>query len=188
MNICNVCQQKTSNVPLAPFFYMKNFKFLLLLLVFPIISAAPVHKFYVSITKIEYVKEKSSLQIITKIFIDDIEDALQQRYNASISLHTKKETEAADEGLKKYILQKINIKVNGKLVKLDYIGKEYDTDMVVAYIEVKDVKELKTIEIENKVLMDIFPEQQNIIHLKTPKARRSLMLDQDEPKGKLDFN
>ncbi|SRX54107.1 DUF6702 family protein [Aequorivita sp. CIP111184] len=186
MNICNVCQKKTSNVPLA--FYMKHFKILLLLLIFPLISAAPVHKFYVSITKIEYVKEKSSLQIITKIFIDDIEDALQQRYNASISLDTKKETKEADEDLKNYILQKINIKVNGKSVVLDYIGKEYDTDMVVAYIEVKDVKELKTIEIENKVLMDMFPEQQNIIHLKTLKSRRSLILDRDEPKGKLDFN
>ena len=152
------------------------------------ISGTPAHKFYVSITKIEYVKEKSSLQIITKIFIEDIEDALQKRYDPSISLDTKKETETADEDLKNYILQKITIKVNGKPVTLDYIGKEYETDMVVAYVEVKGVKELNTIEIENKVLMDLFPEQQNIIHLKTPKSRRSLILDRDEPKGKLDFN
>ncbi|TXD73169.1 DUF6702 family protein [Aequorivita antarctica] len=167
---------------------MKFFRVFLLLLVFPMVSGIPVHKFYVSITKIEYVKEKSSLQIITKIFTDDIEDALQQRYNSSISLDTKKETEAADEDLKNYILQKITIKVNGKQVALDYIGKEYETDMVVAYIEVKNVKELKTIEIENKVLMEMFPEQQNIIHLKTPKNRLSLILDKDEPKGKLNFN
>lgn len=167
---------------------MKYFRILLLLLVFPLVSATSAHKFYVSITKIEYVKEKSSLQIITKIFTDDIEDVLKQRYDASISLDTKKETEAADEDLKKYLLQKINISVNGKPVKLDYIGKEYDTDMLVVYIEVKDVKELKTIEIENKVLMEMFPEQQNIIHLKTPESRRSLILDKDEPSGKLKFN
>ncbi|MCB0465147.1 MAG: hypothetical protein KDC78_05645 [Aequorivita sp.] len=166
---------------------MKYFRILFLVLLFPMVSATPAHKFYVSITKIEYVKEKSSLQIITKIFIDDIEDALQQHYDPSISLDTKKETEAADEDLKKYILQKINIKVNGKTVTFDYIGKEYDTDMVVAYIEVKNVKELKTIEIENKVLMEMFPEQQNIVHLKTPNSRKSLILDKDEPNGKLNF-
>jgi hypothetical protein len=156
-------------------------------MVFPLISATPAHKFYVSITKIEYVKEKSSLQIITKIFIDDIEDALQQRYNPSISLDTKKETTAADEDLKKYILQKINIKVNGKAVSLNYIGKEYDTDMVVAYMEVTGLKELKTITIENKILLDVFSEQQNIIHLKTPNSRKSLILDKDEPSGQLNF-
>ncbi len=188
MNICNIHKLKPSNVTLAPYLIMQFSRIFLLLLVFPMISAAPVHKFYVSITKIEYVKEKNSLQIITKIFTDDIEDALQQRYDSSILLDTKKETKAADEDLKNYILQKIDIKVNGKAVKLEYIGKEYDTDMVVAYIEVKDVNDLKTIEIDNKILMEIFPEQQNIIHLKTPKNRRSLILDRDEPIGKLDFN
>jgi uncharacterized protein YuzE len=78
--------------------------------------------------------------------------------------------------------------VNGSAVKLDYLGKEYDTDMLVAYLEVVDLKELKTIEIENKVLLEMFSEQQNIIHLKTPTTRRSLILDNDEPRGKLKFN
>ncbi|MDX1782680.1 MAG: DUF6702 family protein [Aequorivita vladivostokensis] len=167
---------------------MKYFRISLLLLIFPLISATSAHKFYVSITKIEYVKEKKSLQIITKIFTDDIEDALQQRYDPSISLDTKKETEAADEYLQKYILQKLNIKVNGKPVQLNFIGKEYDVDMLVAYIEVTNVPNLKSIEIENKVLMEMFPEQQNIIHLKTTNSRKSLMLDKDESSGKLKFD
>ena len=166
---------------------MRYLRIFILLLVFPLVSATSAHKFYVSITKIEYVKEKNSIQIIAKIFTDDMENALRQRYDRSISLDTKKETEAADEDLKEYILQKIKIKVNGKSVQLNYIGKEYDNDMVVAYMEVTDVKELKTIEIENKVLMEVFPEQQNIIHLKTSKSRRSLILDKDEPSGKLKF-
>lgn len=166
---------------------MKFLRFFLLILIFPLVSATSAHKFYVSITKIEYVKEKNSIQIITKIFTDDMEKALRQRYDRSISLDTKKETEAADEDLKNYILQKIKLKVNGKQVQFNYIGKEYDTDMVVAYMEVKDINELKTIEIENKVLMEVFPEQQNIIHLKTAKNRRSLILDIDVPSGKLNF-
>ena len=158
------------------------------MLVFPLVSATPAHKFYVSVTKVDYVKEKKSLQIITKIFIDDLEDALQQRYDASISLGTKKETKANDEDVEKYILSKLQINVNGKPVKLVYIGKEYDTDMLVAYIEVTNIPELNSIEIENRVLTEIFAEQQNIIHLKTPASRKSLILDKDEPSGVLKFN
>lgn len=157
-------------------------------MLFPLISASSAHKFYVSITKMEYVKEKNSLQIITKIFTDDIEDALQQRYDPSISLDTKKETSEANEFLEKYLLRKLSVTINGKPVALHYIGKEYDTDMVVAYIEVTGVKTIKNIEIENKILMELFSDQQNIIHLKTPNSRRSLILDKDEPKGKLNFN
>lgn len=166
---------------------MRYLKVFILLLVFPLVSATSAHKFYVSITKIEYVKEKNSIQIIAKIFTDDMEKALRQRYDRLIFLDSKKETTAAEEDLKRYILQKIKIKVNGKSVQLNYIGKEYDTDMVVAYMEVTDVKELKTIKIENKILMEIFPEQQNIIHLKTSKNRRSLILDKDDSSGKLNF-
>lgn len=117
-----------------------------------------------------------------------MEDALQQRYDASISLGTKKETKANDEDVEKYILSKLKINVNGKPVKLVYIGKEYDTDMLVAYIEVTNIPELNSIEIENKVLTEIFAEQQNIIHLKTPASRKSLILDKDEPSGVLKFN
>ena len=160
----------------------------LVTLLFPLVSAAPAHKFYVSITKIEFVKEKGSLQIITKIFTDDLEKALRHRYDPSISLGTKKETDASREFLQQYLLKKITLKVNGTRVQPYFIGKEFETDMLVAYMEVEGVVNLKSIEIENKVLIEIYPEQQNIIHLKTQKSRRSLILDKNEPSGKLKFD
>lgn len=164
---------------------MKFLRIIILLLVFPMLSAASVHKFYVSITKMEYVKDKSSLQITTKIFTDDLENALRKRYERNIFLDSKKETTRSEVDLKKYILQNIRIKVNGKSVQLNYLGKEYDTDMLVAYMEVNGISDLKSIEVENTVLMEVFTEQQNIIHLKTPKSRKSLILEKDEPSGKL---
>ncbi|MCF6307036.1 MAG: hypothetical protein L3J09_03675 [Flavobacteriaceae bacterium] len=167
---------------------MKFLKAAVLLVIFPLLIATVNHKFYVSTTNIEYVKEKQTIQVISKIFIEDIEQALQARYNPTISLSSKKETEADQEYLKKYVLQKMKIIVNGKPLQLIYIGKEYDIDIVNMYFEVAGVPELNSIEIENKVLFDMFPEQQNIIHLKTSENRRSLVLDRDHPKGVLNFN
>jgi hypothetical protein len=167
---------------------MKFLKIAILVLIFPLLSASSAHKFYVSITKVEYVAEKESIQIITQIFIDDVEKVLQERYNSDISLGTKKETKEDAEVLKKYILQKLKIKVNGKPVSLNYIGKEYETDIVKSYIEVTGIKSFKSIEIENQVLMDLYEEQQNIIHLKTKESRRSLILERDNPKGVLNFD
>ncbi|OAB76234.1 hypothetical protein ULVI_13970 [Cochleicola gelatinilyticus] len=167
---------------------MKFVRIAFVLLLFPLLTASSAHKFYVSITKIEYVEEKESLQIITQIFIDDVEDVLQKRYDPNVSLATKKEREADIELLTKYILQKLKIKVNGELVELKYIGKEYDIDIVKSYFEIKGVKNIKNIEIDNTVLMDLFEEQQNIIHLKTASKRRSLILDKENPKGLLNFH
>jgi len=166
---------------------MKYVKTVFVLLLFPLLMSSTSHKFYVSTTNIEFVKEKRTLQIITKIFTEDIEQALQARYNPSITLDSKKETETDESFLKKYLLQKIKIEVNGVPVVPIYLGKEYDIDIAKIYLEIENVSELESIEIENKVLIDMFSEQQNIIHLTTPESRRSLILDKANPKGVLNF-
>jgi hypothetical protein len=167
---------------------MKFIKIILLVFLFPLITGSTEHKFYVSITKIEYVAESESLQIITQFFIDDIEEVLQKRYRRDVSLGTTKETEEDVVLLEKYILQKLKISVNGAPVALDYLGIEYDIDLVKSFIEVAGVKEFKSVEIEFKALTEIFTEQQNIIHFKTSEKRKSLILDIDNPKGVLNFN
>jgi hypothetical protein len=167
---------------------MKTFKLAFLAAMIMVVTiAATAHKFYVSTTKVEYVPNKESVQIITKIFIDDIEDVLQQRYNESITLATKKETERDAAFLEKYIVEKLKIKINGEEVPLRYLGKEYDIDVVKAYLEITGVKNVHSIEIENEVLFELFPEQQNIIHFKHGDYRRSLVLETNNPKEMLNF-
>jgi len=167
---------------------MKFLRIILLLVVLSTTLSFTAHKFYVSITKVEYSQEESSLQIISKLFIDDIEDVLQARYNPSIVMDGEKETEATGELLKEYVLQKLKVEVNGEQVTLKYLGHEYDNDVVKTYIEVEGVSELNSISVENKMLMELFEEQQNIIHVKRFKKRKSLVLDADNPKGLLNFN
>lgn len=167
---------------------MKRIPIVLLLLIVPICIAAGVHKFYASVTKIEYVESKQSLQIITQIFTDDLEKALTERNQRKVHLGTKKEKSADVALMKQYVLDKLVIFVNGKPATINYIGNKYETDQVKLYLEIKGVTSLKSIEIENKVLLGMFEDQQNIIHIKTSKNRRSLILDRDNPKGLLKFD
>jgi hypothetical protein len=167
---------------------MNFFKITLVLLLFPMLVSSVSHKFYVSTTNVEYVPEKQAIQIISKIFIEDLEQVLQERYSSLVVLNPKKETEADVNYLKKYVSQKLKISINNKPVELIYIGKEYDIDIVNMYFEIENISELKSIEIENKILFDRFPEQQNIIHMVTPDTNRNMILDKDHPDGLLNFN
>ena len=90
---------------------MKFLKISLFILLLPLITSSTDHKFYVSITKVEYVAETESLQIITQFFLDDIEEVLQKRYRKDVSLGTTKETKQDVELLERYILQKLIILV-----------------------------------------------------------------------------
>ena len=167
---------------------MKFLRIVFFVALLTVVFSFSAHKFYVSITKIEFSQEEESIQIITKLFIDDIEDVLQQRYSPSISLDIEKETMADANFLKEYVLQKLKVEVNGTEVKLNYLGHEYENDVVKTYIEVENISELNSIEVENKMLIELFEEQQNIIHVKRFKKRKSLVLDRDNPKGLLNFN
>lgn len=105
-----------------------------------------------------------------------------------VNLGTKKETEEDIALMKKYVLKKLEISVNNKPITLNYIGHKFETDQVKLFLEAKNISNLKSIEIENSILMGMFEDQQNIIHFKNAKNRRSLILDRDNLKGLLNFN
>ncbi len=86
---------------LASFFLLSGFK-------------SGAHEFYLSVTEIEYNNEKQSLQIITRVFIDDFEDVLNERYGAGLQLSEEAEEGAVAENISKYLKQKLRLQVNGK--------------------------------------------------------------------------
>lgn len=167
---------------------MKKLIFVLGILFISLSSFKTLHKFYVSVTQIEYNEEQQSLQIISRIFIDDIEKVLKNRYDENIELVSEKQEVKVDQYLSTYLNQKLTIIVDGKEVVFNFLGKEYDNDLVLCYLEVENITGLETITVSNLALMDFFDEQQNIIHVKKGKKRKSLILEKEKDQGMLKFS
>lgn len=162
-------------------------KIFLLFLGLTLSSFTAVHKFYVSVTEIEYNEKAESLQIISRVFIDDFENLLKKRYDQNIQLG-EKETVGVDSHIKKYIEQKLQIEVNSRPVNMSYLGKEYENDMVILYLEVINVYDFKTIKVKNTVLMDLYEEQKNLIHVEFKKKIKSLILTSGNEVNQINFN
>ncbi|WP_372753903.1 DUF6702 family protein [Mariniflexile sp.] len=152
---------------------MKRF---IILLVLPLFAFTSFHKYYISVTQIDYIERKQSVQIISRIFIDDLERLIRERYDETITLGGKKESLKADEYIQRYLGEKMIIKINGKRANLTFVGKEYDVDLVKCYLEIEDVKKIESFEISNKVLFDLFDDQQNIIKTKINSKQKSVIL------------
>jgi len=167
---------------------MKSFKLLLFTILIPLVAFTSAHKFYVSVTQVEYVKEKQSLQLITRIFIDDLEDLLRQRYDDKITLSPKNSEQTIDTYIVKYLKSKIEININNAPVSFTFIGKEYEDDIVYCYMEVSDVASISSFEITNKILFDVFDEQQNIVRTNINSKNKSFMLTSNNETGVLNFN
>ncbi|MFI2742301.1 DUF6702 family protein [Zhouia sp. PK063] len=167
----------------------KKLKYLLLISVFALFSFTTFHKFYLSVTLVNYSEEHQSFQITSRIFTDDLENALKQRYQINPKLESDKELPNIDEYIKKYILSKVRFKVNGEDVKVNFIGKKYDNDVVICYIEIPNInlKDIHQIEVQNDILFGVFEEQQNIVHFIINGDRHSFNLTQDNDKGMLNI-
>ena len=150
-------------------------------------SSTADHKFYVSVTQIEYVEDQQSLQIISRIFIDDFENLLRQRYDESITLAVENEAEVAEIYTERYLKDKIKISIDGRSQELNYIGKEYEDDILFAYLEITGVDAINSLEISNMVLFELFEEQQNIIRTKIKGKNKSFILFKENAKGVLNF-
>ena len=141
-------------------------------LLFMLSSFTALHKYYVSVTDVEYSLVNKSLQITSRLFIDDFQNVLQERYGASIKL----EDEISDVYVEKYFKKKLLIEVNNTLKSYTYIGKEFDGDMLHCYFEVENVSDIQSITVTNKLLIELFEGQQNITHITINDKKKSFLL------------
>lgn len=140
-----------------------------------LISSFGMHKFYMGIYQINYAPEKKMLQITTRIFVDDLDKALEKKYNTKSLLGSGKESAESLELLKKYLSDNFSIYVNGQLKPMNFLSKEMDSDVLVCYLSIKDVSKIKSLEIRNSILIDCFPDQQNIVHLTAFDEKKSFL-------------
>lgn len=169
---------------------MKNaIKVSILFLIIPLLSSFTAHKFYLSVTEINYSEKDTSIQLLSRIFIDDLEELLNDRYEIDLNLTASNELKDAEDYIERYIKSKILLKIDGKDVSYNFLGKEYDNDVIKCYLEIDniDINNVKTIEIENKLLFENFEEQQNIVHFKFKRKKKSFILIKENDKGLLNF-
>ena len=129
-----------------------------------------------------------SVQIISRIFIDAFERMLRERYDESIVLATSDESPEADIFTARYLKEKLTIQIDGQPMELTFIGKEYEDDIMFAYLEIEGVKKINSIEIGNEVLFDLFDDQQNIIRTSINDKKKSFILIKENAKGVLNFD
>ena len=164
---------------------MKIPKTFFLLLIIPLFSFS-AHKYYLSLTQVKFKPETKSIQIIINVFMDDTELALNKDYNIDLQLTTKKELPNNNVYFEKYLREKLQFTIDGTPKKFNYMGQEYENDLVYFYLEIENITTVKKIQITNKILTKHFPDQQNLIKTKVGKVDKSILLNKDESSGTLE--
>lgn len=149
------------------------------------ISLHPIH---VSVTEIEFDEKDHALEIMMRVFIDDLELSLRNQLNQpELDLLNPSQGTTTDELANKYIKQHFSVSLDGKQQKTSYLGHEREGEALIFYIEVKDVSKWKTISVRNAVIMATHEDQSNIVHVYVGERVKSLRLTRNTPGDDLTF-
>lgn len=156
-----------------------------LLFIFVFLTAFGSHKFYVSIFKIHHEAGKKRLEITTRIFVDDLNKALEARYHQAT--HIGESTETAEDValMNRYLSENFTVEINGQKNPFVFISKELDNNVLVGYYKINEVPRINALKIQNTVLTSTFAEQQNMVQVDFNGKKQSLLLTAEKNSGVL---
>lgn len=163
----------------------KILRILFLMMFFASIMSFAAHKFYVAIYQVNYAQDKKMIQITSRIFVDDLNSILKEKYKKRTLLGEASESVDDVALMKKYLAENFVLKVNGQTKVVNFLSKEMEGNVLICYYNVKDVSKIKTLEIQNTVLFDFTNEQQNIVHTKIYEKKQSFLFTSENVKGML---
>lgn len=140
-------------------------------------NAFVFHPFYISVTEINHNAQDKTLEISCKLFADDFEETLKKNYKTVLDLTSEKDKAALDKFIPDYVNRHLALAVDGKPVKLTYVGFEKDKESVYCYFQVENVPSVKKLDVGNSILHDYSNGQINIVHAVVHGKRQSTKLD-----------
>jgi intergrase/recombinase len=130
------------------------------------------HPLFVSNTDATYNTSEKSVEIISKIFLDDLEKSLKTKFNTKVDLFATP-TSTTNSYVLHYMQQHLQYTINGKAVAYNLIGYERKKDACWVYVEIPNVTTIKSVTVTNSILHDFSSQQINLIHFTVGSNRQS---------------
>ena len=156
---------------------MKKAFFIFFLLVSDHVFASKNHPFHTSVTEIVFNEKDQLWEVSIRLFQDDLEAGLSAFQGKRFQFQASVD---ADELLVKYIKTHVGFQVNRKLqTPYRYIGFEPQKDVIWVYLEIPTQQQFAGVYFENSLLVDVFPDQTNLVHLARLDKKKSYLFKKD---------
>lgn len=147
-----------------------------------------LHPLHVSVTEIEMDEKEKRLEIMMRVFVDDLETTLRQSLKQPELDILNPKSQTLDHMMEAYLRPRFKILLDGKVQTFKYLGHEQENEAFIFYIEVDKVRKWKTIQVQNDIITEVFDDQSNLVHVNWGDTVRSLRLTRNHPVDKLSFD
>ncbi|UFK96963.1 DUF6702 family protein [Kaistella faecalis] len=156
---------------------MQKLFFILLFSVFSLSSANEIHPYHVGSVEFNYNSKSETFEISGKFFLDDLENALKEKYGKAVHFNDAKYKSQINAYLIQYCEEYLKLKADNKFLKIKYLGYEEDSESVNIYLESEKVIQPKKVETAVSFLYNLFDDQLNIVHIIVNGTRKSQRLN-----------
>ena len=163
---------------------MSKFRYLIFVLVLPLMAYS-VHKYYLSLTTVEYKEDQKTLQITMRIFIDDLQETINKTYQKEFEFSETIKDKTIDSLLSEYIIANFKVEIDNTNKNFTYLGKQFENDVIYLYLEILQLENFRAIAIKNTMLISLYPDQKNIIKLKVDDRKKTFVLTKKKDKDLL---
>lgn len=154
-------------------------RFLFFVCLLPLFSAS-THKYYVSTTDMFFKPEQNQIQLVVRVFTDDFTAALSRFTSTEIKLDPDQLSENVISGhMSSYFQQHFQLKSPNEPAVFSFVGWAYKQNQTILYASFDALPEMTQLEWSNTFLMDVFPDQKNIVTLSTSGAKKSFLHTKD---------
>jgi hypothetical protein len=135
------------------------------------------HPFYISMTEINYNNTSKTVEVSVRIFTDDFEKTLRKNCNCKVDLLASQDKKGMERLAADYIVKHLQIKVDGQAKNLEFVGSQQEQESTWNHFMIKNISQVKRLEINNKLLHDYSEEQINMLHIKVNGKEQTDKLD-----------
>lgn len=134
------------------------------------------HPYHVGSVEINYNAKSKTYEVSARFFMDDLENALNKKYNTTLHFGDEKFKAQLNDYLAKYSNEYFRLKSDNQFIKINYLGYEEDREGVEIYLESDKIKAPKKVEVAASFLYNLFDDQTNIVHVIVNGQRKSQKL------------
>ncbi len=145
------------------------------------------HPFFVSVIEINHNAKDATVEVSVRVFTEDMEKTLQKYTTAKIDIANPSDKAFLEKQLSNYIMQKLQLKIDGKSVTMNYVGHEIQKESIWCYLEVPKITDMKKLELNCTFLYDFEKTQSNIFHVKSRNIEKSFKLDNPKSSTLFEF-
>lgn len=135
------------------------------------------HPYYISMTDINHNAKNKTVEVSVRIFTDDFEKTLRKNCSCKVDLSAKGDKKVMSKLINAYILQHLQIQLDGMDTILEYKGYQQEEESIWSYFEISNISSLQKIEVVNTLLHDYKQEQINMIQINANGNEQTEKLD-----------